>query len=112
MTITIRFAFLAVVICCLARTPSHADDTPRAYAEGYRCGVVEFGETPVGSPNYVVYSCQIADDGNPTGTDGDPRADPSTPFALLDSLLQLLTLLEHTLQLSITAPGPEAPHTP
>ena len=95
MRVTTRFAAIAFSVCSLAALPSYADDSPSAHLEGYRCEVLRDGETLPGIPRSTVLVCQIVDDGTPTGTSRQHSSDPSTLSPTLDSLLQLLTILDN-----------------
>ena len=95
MQVTTRFAAIALWAFCLTALPSLADDRPWAHLEGYRCEVLRGGATPPGIPGSTVLVCQIMDDGTPTGTSRQHSSDPSTLSPTLDSLLQLLTILDN-----------------
>ncbi len=96
MRVTNRIALFALAVCTLAALPGYADDSPSAHLVGYRCEVLNVGETTPGIPGSTVPTCQIVDDGNPTGTSRRRSADPDTPTPTLDSLLNLLTRRDTT----------------
>ena len=102
-----RFVAFVLLGCCFAAVSARADDQPRAYVEGLKCA-----RTPPDSQTPGIVVCQIVDDPDPLGGSIERPEEPSPWSSQFDSVLQLLTALENALQLSITAPGPEAPHTP
>ena len=94
MRITTRIAAIAFSICTVAALPSYADGTPSATLLGYRCEVLASGETSPGTPRSMILVCQIVDDGTPTGTSRRHSGDHETSSPSLDSLLNLLTILD------------------
>ena len=97
MRVTTRSAAIALWVCCFATLPSYADERPRAHLEGFRCEVVWNGETPPGMPVPTVVLCQIDDGADPMNAGSSPSTARGVPAPPLDSLLNLLTTLDHAL---------------
>jgi hypothetical protein len=95
MRISTRIAGVALLIYGLATLPSYCDEGPSAQLLGDRCEVLRGGETAPGIPGSMVLVCQIVDDGSPTGTSRQYSGGPDTVTPTLDSLLNLLTLLDN-----------------
>jgi hypothetical protein len=95
MRVTKRFAVIALWACFLAALPSFADSSPSAQLRGYRCEVLRDGEAPSGTPVSTVLVCQIVDDGGPISPVPHAYGVSARSNFTLDSLLNLLTLLDN-----------------
>ena len=95
MRVTTRFGLIALYATALAALPSIADDSPQAHIVGYRCEGVRGGDTSAGLPGSTVMACQIGDDAEPFTTVRSPLNEPTPSSPTLDSLLNLLTILDN-----------------
>ena len=92
---------LAIAVCGFGLLPSLADDTPRAYHEGFRCHVVDADQIHPGETSGTIFVCQIVDAPDPMGTGSLRPAGAGGTAPPLDSPLQLLTTLDHALGLQL-----------
>ncbi len=96
MRITIPCVAIALSVCSPAVPPSYADDRPWAHLEGYRCAPVTVGDQSASPGPVAIVVCQIEDGPGPFGFHllHAPSVGVITPA--LNSLLNLLTLLNNT----------------
>ena len=95
MRVTIPSVAIAFSVCSLAVLPSYTDDNPWAHLEGYRCEAVTIGDTSSSPGPVAMVVCQIEDGPGPFGSRSlrAPSVGAVTPS--LDSLLNLLTILDN-----------------
>ena len=95
MRVTMPSVAIALSVCSLALLPSYADDSPWAHLEGYRCEAVAIGDTSSGPGPVAMVVCQIEDGPGPFGSYllHAPLVAVASPT--LDSLLNLLTILDN-----------------
>lgn len=95
MRVTMPSVAIALSVCSLAVLPSYADDNPSAHLEGYRCEAVTIGDTSPSPRPVAMVVCQIEDGPGPFGSHSlsAPSVGVATPT--LDSLLNLLTILDN-----------------
>ncbi len=95
MRVTTRFPAIALWACSLAALPSYADNSPSAHLEGYRCEVLSNNSTAPGMSDSLLILCQIGDDSEPFKASIVRPTQSTTVTPTLDSLLNLLTLLDN-----------------
>ena len=94
MRVTMPRVAIAFSVCSLALLPAYADDSPWARLEGYRCEAVTIGDT-LPSPGFVaMVVCQIEDGPGPFGSHSPHALSVGVVTPTLDSLLNLLTILD------------------
>jgi len=97
MRLTTRFLSVSLCACCLAAFPTYADVGPWAHLDGYRCKVAVNAEAPPDRMEPPILVCQITEGADPIGPDRSPSIVANHIGSALDSLLQLLSTLNHTL---------------
>ena len=97
MPVTTRFVAFALWACCLSALPSHANDSPQAHLEGFRCELLRDDAATPGTSDRVLFVCQIGEDGEPFAMRIAWPTQPTTTTTPLDALLDLLSTLDRAL---------------
>ena len=95
MRVTTDLAAIALWSCFLASLPSYADSSASAHLEGYRCEIFRDGGSAPEVPPTTIVLCQIAEGGDPIETGILRPFQSPTTTPTLDSLLNLLTILDN-----------------
>lgn len=113
MRVTTRFAAVALWSLFFTALQSRAADSPHAQIVGYRCEVVRGADTSAGIPEATLMACQIGDDAEPFSAVRSPLSDSTPVPPTLDSLLNLLTLLDNARhEASLQRHGVSSQHPP
>ena len=100
MTQTNRLVTVSLVALWIAVLPVRAAEQSTVHSEGFQCEIALSDDSSSGGPELIGVYCQISDEAGPVPTDVAQGIE-SRRLRALDPLLQLLSTLDHALQLQL-----------